>query len=79
MGAGEASGVLVQPDPEIEAVTLPETPVPAMVPVIVPLRVQLLQVRPKNGMEKAPLLTAVVPEELAAQLPLEPGTAAVST
>ena len=71
IAAGEGVGCrLLQPEPEIEAVTLPETPVGMMVPVMVPLMEQLSQARPENGMEKAPLLlTTVVPEELgAAQL-----------
>ncbi len=76
---------MLQPEPEIEAVTLPDTPVGAMVPVTVPLMEQLLHVRPENGMEKAPLvLTTIVPEEAgAAQLsgPGRPvkGTPALST
>ena len=83
IGAGEGVGCCeLQPEPEIEAVTLPETPVGTMVPVIVPLMEQLLHARPENGMEKAPLLlTTVVPEELGATQPggfVEPrGTSAL--
>ena len=66
MAAGEGVGCCtLQPEPEIEAVTLPDTPVGTMVPVIVPLMAQLSQARPENGMEKVPLLlTTVVPEDL---------------
>jgi hypothetical protein len=65
IAAGEGLGCCtLQPEPEIEAVTLPEMPVGTMVPVIVPLMEQLLQATPENGMEKAPLLlTTVVPVE----------------
>ena len=75
---GEANGVLVQPEPEIEAVTLPETLAATlpptlvgtlfgtMVPVTVPLIAQLL-VRAENGMVNVPLLTAVVPEVVTVQ------------
>jgi hypothetical protein len=75
MAAGEGLGCsLLQPEPEIEAETLPETPVVTTVPVIVPLMAQLSQVRPENGMEKAPLLlTTVVPEELGAEQLGTPG------
>ena len=70
IAAGEGVGWnRLQPEPEIAAVTLPETLVGTMVPVIVPLMEQLLQVRPENGIERAPLLpTTVVPEDLAVQL-----------
>src|SRR2546425_3282146 len=71
IAAGEGVGCCtLQPGPEIEAVTLPKTPVGTMVPVIVPLIEQLLHARPENGMEKTPLLlTTVVPEELGATQP----------
>lgn len=61
--AGEGVGCwLLQPEPMIEAVTLPDTPVGTMIPVTRPLIVQLEQDRPEYGMENAPLLaTAVVP------------------
>jgi hypothetical protein len=69
---------MVQPEPESEAVTLPEMSVGTMVPVIVPLMEQLLQAN-ENGMEKVPLvLTTVVPEELAGQLRFARGTPAIT-
>ena len=69
IGAGDGVGCpVLQPEPEIDAVTLPDTLVGTMVPVIMPLMEQLLQARPENGMEKAPLLlTTVVPEDCAVQ------------
>jgi hypothetical protein len=74
IAAGEVGGWMLQAEPEVEAVTLPETPVGTMVPVIVPLSEQLSQAT-ENGMEKVPLLlTTVVPEELAGQLPTCNGT-----
>jgi len=42
IAAGEGVGCsTLQPEPEIEAVTLPETPPGTMVPMIVPLMAQL--------------------------------------
>ena len=62
---------MLQPAPEIEAVTPPATLVwLRMVPAIVPLMEQLLHARPANGMESAPSLpTTVVPEDCAVQFP----------
>ena len=81
--AGDGDGwKLLQPEPELEATTLPETPVGTMIPVIVPLIEQLLQVAPENGIEKAPLLlTTMVPADCAVQLwmpepPTNKGTSA---
>ena len=75
MEAGEGCGCpLVQPEPETETDTLPATLAGMMVPVIVPLMVQLSQVSPAKGMAKVPLLlTTVVPEELGAAQLVEPG------
>jgi hypothetical protein len=68
--AGDGDGWnWLQPEPELEATTLPETAVGTMIPVIVPLIEQLLQVAPENGIEKAPLLlTTIVPADCALQL-----------
>lgn len=53
---------LLQPEPAIEAVTLPETLVELTVPVTVPLIVQSEHDKPENGIENAPLAaTLVVP------------------
>ena len=72
--AGDGDGwKRLQPEPELVATTLPETPVGMMTPVIVPLIEQLLQVAPENGIEKAPLLlTTIVPADWALQLGGEP-------
>lgn len=86
MAAGEGVGCCtLQPEPEMDAVTLPETLVGKMVPAIVPLIEQLLHARPENGMENTPLLpTTVVPSTLGATQLRAPGslgsgTVAVST
>ena len=72
--AGDGDGWnWLQPEPVLEATTLPETPDGTMIPVIVPLIEQLLQVAPENGIEKAPLLlTTIVPADCALQLGGEP-------
>jgi hypothetical protein len=67
IAAGEGGATLVQPPgpamgPEMEAVRVPETLVPATVPAMVPLSAHRAQAT-ENGMEKDPLLlTTVVPE-----------------
>jgi hypothetical protein len=73
--AGEGVGCCpLQPEPEIDAVTLAETLVGVMVPVTVPLMEQLLHARPENGMENVPVpLTTVVPAELGEIHPGGPG------
>ncbi len=66
MAAGEGVGCCpLQPEPTVDAVALPDTPVGTTVPTMVPLIEQLLQARPENGMENVPLLaTTVVPATL---------------
>ena len=68
--AGDGDGWnWLQPEPALEATTLPETLVGTMIPVIVPLIEQLIQLAPENGIEKAPLLlTTIVPDNSALQL-----------
>jgi hypothetical protein len=77
IAAGDGIGCpVLQPEPEVDAVTLPERLVGTTVPVVVPLMEQLLHVRPENGMENVPvLLTTVVPVDCAVQLwtPEPPG------
>ena len=66
MTAGEGVGCCpLQPEPTVDAVALPVTPVGTTVPTMAPLIEQLLQARPENGMVKVPLVpTFVVPETL---------------
>lgn len=66
MAAGDGvGGCTLQPEPVVDAVTLPDTPVGTTVPTMVPLIEQLLQVRPKNGMENVPSVpTTVAPATL---------------
>jgi len=66
IGVGDGVGCpMPQPDPAVEAVTSPEMPEEAMVPVIVPLIAQLEHAANANGMEKAPpLATTIVPDSV---------------
>lgn len=66
MAAGDGVGCCtLQPEPTVDAVALPVTPVGTTVPTMVPLIEQSLQLRPENGMENVPLLpTSVVPTAL---------------
>ncbi len=75
--ATDSADLVEQVGPESEIVTLPETLVGMMVPVIVPLSEQppsaMSQARKENGMEKAPLLsTIVVPERSGGVQPVRP-------
>ena len=72
-GAGVGCWPL-QPEPAIDAVTLPDTAAGVTVPVTVPLIEQPLHARPENGIENAPLLlTTVDPEASGDAQPGGPG------